>query len=144
MEIIVALIIFLIMLFLLYLAGILAFVEAECRVGAICTGILGLIMLFVIIFAGSSKLINKCPSCGAAITTQMTFCRDCGSYLHADKYWFCDNCKKEISLDQNFCTECGSSKKEWIGQHTDLYSPQNEEQLQPTRISKGSQISFRF
>ena len=122
MGVIVALIIFIIMLILLYLAGILAFIEAECRAGAICTGILGLVMLFVIIFAGNSNLANRCPSCNTVVTKQMTFCKDCGTYLHADNYWFCENCKKEIPLGQDFCTECGSSKESWIEGHTDLYS----------------------
>lgn len=135
MGVVVALIIFLILMCLLFFAGVAAFAEAECRAGAICSGVMGVVMLCIIIAAATNKLSNKCPTCGKYID-QATFCSDCGTYLHSNKCWYCETCHKDVPLSQNYCTDCGASQKDWTNAHTELYGPKTK-----TGITKAKNIA---
>lgn len=48
---------------------------------------------------------KSCPSCGAPIQPDATFCSSCGADLSAR----CPNCSGTISTDDRFCPRCGAA-----------------------------------
>lgn len=62
---------------------------------------------------------TKCPSCGADLPTDATFCGVCGSQISRSAPTSCSNCGASVAPGTAFCANCGAHVSAMAG---DIYA----------------------